>query len=56
MHLLHRSDFGALLNQTGLGGVVVEVGVADGSFAREIPGRAQGEKSCSAWFLPAGGL
>ena len=36
MHLLHRSELAEFLNQSGLLEAGVEVGVADGSFAREI--------------------
>src|SRR5438876_5244915 len=36
MQLLHRTELGAFLNQIGLTGTGVEVGAADGRFAREI--------------------
>jgi hypothetical protein len=36
MQLLHRGEFGTFLNEAGLVGSGVEVGAADGTFARDL--------------------
>jgi hypothetical protein len=36
MHLLHRAELGSFLNQAGLTGAGVEVGVAEGIYSRQI--------------------
>ena len=44
MHLVHRRELGQFLNDAGLLGTGVEVGVADGQFAREILRTWQGKR------------